>query len=65
MDNWKDHIIFHTIAFVIFTMPLLWVVNTFVLHESFVEMLPWCLLGVIPTVFVLGLIKFGLPLRRD
>ena len=63
MDNWRDHLLFHLISYLVFTLPILALVNAFMLHESFVMLIPWTLIGVVPVVLIIGLIKFGLPRR--
>ena len=63
MDSWREHLLFHLIAFVVFTMPLTWFLYSFIFEQPFLPALPWIGLGAGVAVLMLGLMKFGLPRR--
>ena len=61
MSNWTEHLVMHLIGFVIFTLPVMWLLAHFVLDTAFLPMLPWIALGSGITVVILGVSKYGLP----
>lgn len=64
MDNWTGHVIFHTFAYFLVTLPLTWALFHFMLNEPMtVTVALISMLTVALTVFVLGLLQFGWPRR--
>ena len=61
MTGWKEHIIYHVFGFVVFTLPLMWVMTHFVFEVAFLPLVPWVALGAAIGVFLVGVFKYGLP----
>lgn len=61
MSNWTAYLIAHLIGFVIFTLPVMWLLATFVFNTPFAPMIPWIAVGSAIMVFILGVSKYGLP----
>jgi len=61
-DNWTGHLLTHLIAFLIFTLPVSYLIIVVVLGQTF--NLLAIAAGAALMVFLLGLMDYGIPGRK-